>query len=264
MVGPRAGWVKAFAYWDSNPAQTHGSDIFATTVSPAWISPRPSPMVEYLFEDPQRIASGYTTNTGTGGRRFDARVFGEVGVIPGPGADSDWAIELDGATNYLENLHRTKRSTPASFPDVFGGGVAVSAVVRRDSNVGEDAILSKWYAEDQWLLTFYPLEHGRLIFSVRLEDGTYASIEYSLPDDEYLRQWFDVAAVYEMIEEGPNDTFGRLRLFWAGRLVGEKRVDGPLLSLWPSLAPIHVGDAGPGTSWSRFDGGIDDVRIWRP
>ncbi len=260
----RKGYVKAFAYWDASPTQTHGSDILATTTSPPWSSPSAKPLVEYLFEDPERLASGYTTNTGTSGRQFDGRVFAEARVVPGSGPGSNWAIELDGATSYVENMNRARRSDAPGFPDVFRGGVAVSAVVRRDSNADEDAILSKWYLEDQWLLTIYASGHGSVIFSVRLEDGTYRSVGYDLPDDEYIGEWSEVAAAYEVVQEEPSGKFGRLQLFWRGRLVAEERVDGSLLSLWPSSGPIHVGDAGPGTSWSRFHGAIDGVRIWRP
>jgi len=161
----------------------------------------------------------------------------------------DRALELDGETAFLE-VNRSRGVT-------FRRGVAVEAWVWRRSNAGEDAIVSKWYGgEDQWLLTIYPDRSGKLIFTVRLEDGTseglYKSLEHFLPDERYLNTWVHVAALYQP-EQG-------LRLYWDRTLVGSTP---PLYrEIKRGRQPIHVGDAS--NEWSRFDGRIDDVKVWVP
>ena len=257
------GWINAYKSTIDSWPYTRESEILVGEMPQSLRPPQNSrPLVEYLFDVPERIADGYTRNTGTSGSRYDARVEGSVGVISVPYEDhkGDLALELDGRTAFVENFDRRGATT---FPDVFREGVAVSAQIRRDRNVNEDAIVSKWFNQDQWLLTFYWSGHGNLRFSVRLSDGSYVDLDYSLPDDDYLGNWFDVAASYETEDLGPLGSLGRLRLYWGGWLVATKEVVGPDVSLWSSDNPIHVGDAGPGVSWSRFDGAIDDVRIWR-
>ena len=130
----------------------------------------------------------------------------------------------------------------------------------------EDAIASKWYGKDQWLLTFYPNGpngHGKLIFTIVLQDGTYETVEYHIPSEDYLGKWVHVAASYDIIDESPLQVYGLLRLYWSTSLVATRRVDSPWLALRASNRPIHVGDAGIGTVWSRFQGDIDELKIWQ-
>jgi hypothetical protein len=137
----------------------------------------------------------------------------------------------------------------------FQGGVEVQAYVWRWANLDEDAVASKWYAdEDQWLLTFYPVGNGLLVFSVRLQNGNYASLEYPIPNSSYLRTWVLLRANY-VPGQG-------LRLFWNGRLVAQRAA--LAVAIVSGSQPVHVGDAGPGTVWSRVRGRIDEVRIRVP
>ena len=90
------------------------------------------------------------------------------------------------------------------------------------------------------------------IFTVRLEDGEYASVDYLIPDCTYLNSWAQVAARYD-------PRYG-LRLYWNGSQVAKKRVRARGMAR--GNKPIHLGDAG--NEWSRFHGRIDEVRIWEP
>jgi hypothetical protein len=155
--------------------------------------------------------------------------------------------QLDGTTAYVE----VNNSRALAFPQ----GVEVEAFVWRAANVDEDAVASKWYgAQDEWLLTFYPDGNGLLLFSVRGQDGSYASAEYPIPSPAYLRTWVRVGASY-----GPGQG---LRLFWNGRLVAQAAA--PPVPMASGSQPVHIGDAGPGTDWSRFHGRIDELRIRPP
>jgi murein DD-endopeptidase MepM/ murein hydrolase activator NlpD len=208
-------------------------------LGPDWQAPSGRLLIEYLFDDPGAFAGGVVTNTGSLGPRFDGTPI-DASLS---GSGDDYALDLDGDGAYVEvnNGERLPRTE-----------LVVEARVRRIDNVDEDAIVSKWYAEDQWLLTLYPGGNGSVVFSVRLEDGSYQELVYPIPDTDYLGQWVHVAGRYEE---------GRVRLYWQGRLVAERFFTGRMAR---GLGAVHVGDAGAGTSWSRFRGLIDEVRIWRP
>jgi hypothetical protein len=188
-------------------------------------------------------------NAGSGGRVLDGLVRGDARLAAGSalGPPFGYSLLLDGETGFVE-------VGSSELLDWFRRGLAIEAHIRRVAKEGEDAIVGKWFGEDQWLLTVYPDGNGLLIFSVRLADGTYASVEHPIPDDGYLGRWVRVGARAEPT--------GWLRLYWEGKLVAQKRLPASLLHLAPSDSPIHVGDAGVGTSWSRFRGQIDELRIW--
>jgi len=204
-------------------------------------SPPIPPFIYYRFN--QGDILGRTVRN-WGPRQLDGTLVGNVSVVPGA---SGSAIQLDGATAHVE-VHNSRA---LAFPQ----GVEVEAFVWRAANVDEDAVASKWYgAQDQWLLTFYPVGNGLLLFSVRLQDGSYASVEYQIPDPGYLRTWVRVGASY-VPGQG-------LRLFWNGRLVVQRAA--LPVAFASGSQPVHVGDAGPGTAWSRFRGRIDELRIRPP
>jgi hypothetical protein len=175
---------------------------------------------------------------------FRGRIIGEARQVD---AVLGKAIELDDETTYVEVEDSRWLS--------FGRGVTVQALVRRESNTNEDAIASKWHGgQDQWLLTFYPDGSGLLVFTVRLQNGTYATLEYPIPTTSYLGSWVQVGARFDR-----NDG---LRLYWNGQQVGYEQTEGQGMA--SGRNPIHVGDAGPGAPWSRFGGQIDEVRIGPP
>jgi|GEM_PF-6298807 len=132
----------------------------------------------------------------------------------------------------------------------FSRGLTVEAFVQRTANTNEDAVVSKWYGNDQFLLTFYSQGNGLLVFSVKLPSGDYATVEYAIPNTSYLQDWVRVAATY--------DGRGRLGLYWNGQKVAQKVVAGRGMAA--GGIPIHIGDAN--NTWSRFNGKIDEVRIW--
>ena len=164
---------------------------------------------------------------------------------------------FSGYTTFVEvnNSHRL----------TFHDGVTVEAFINRLMNEDEDAIASKWYfGDDQWLLTVYPEGWGKLIFTVRLSDGSYATVDYPIPDLRYLGyqqdKWVHVAASY--------DPWDGLRLYWDEELVAQKiasdlEAEGHGLSdrfMIQSDNYVHIGDAN--NEWSRFMGRIDEVKIW--
>lgn len=256
------GWINAFLKGGYQSELAVGEPW---RTAPGWREPGGRPFIHYQFDDAGAFDRGAVPNAGSGGARYDGVVRGAAALAPGPEAvilpppagGNNYALDLDGETAHVE--------VPNSGALNFQTRVVVSALVRRETNQGEDAILSKWYGEDQWLLTLYPDGHGLLIFTVRLVDGAYASLEYPIPDDGYLGKWVHVGARFEVIRDPriPSEGHGLLRLYWQGRLVGERTVDAERLHLRASTSPIHVGDAGVGTPWSRFHGRIDEVRIWR-
>ena len=249
----RWAWVNAFR------KGTYGSSLAIGELTDTALEWQPAPLIEYRFDEPGPFARGLVLNRARPGGAFNGTVHGNAELVPGPrvsGRSSNRALGLDGDTAFVEVAGSETRG--------FENGVVVSAMVRRDTNKSEDAILSKWYGGDQWLLTFYPGGAGRLIFTVRLGTGAYVSAEYLLPDENYLERWAQVDARYDIVvNESSSGPHGLLRLYWGGVLVASRRVEDQPLGLWPSRSRIHVGDAGPGTSWSRFQGAIDEVRISR-
>ena len=195
------------------------------------------PLLEYRFDNQADFASGLVRDRSG---PYPAFLYGGPRQIAGTLGN---AIELDGSSDYVDSPF----TTAVSFPN----GLTLEAFVRRDSNNSEDCVLSKWYGNDQFLLTFYPEGHGKLIFSIRFADLTTGNLTYSVPDSVYLGEWVHVAATY--------NGSGRLRLFWNGKLVAEDTFASTGMAAGSN--PIHVGDAG--NSWSRFDGAIDEVKVWQ-
>ena len=213
-------------------------------LGPDWQPPPGEALLEYLFDDREAFFTRRVVpNSGRLGDRFDGSVWGDAGlVLPSPAPRTDYAIDLDGDSAYVE-IARSGLFYRTAF--------AAEAMIWRRANEDEDAVLGKWYGEDQWLLTVYPGGSGKAIFSVRLEDGSYQTAEYPIPEPGYLGTWVHIAATYEP---------GRIGLYWRGRLVAERRFGGRMAR---GGSPIHIGDAGSGTWWSRFRGRIDKVRVWR-
>ncbi|HEX9724085.1 MAG TPA: CARDB domain-containing protein [Vicinamibacteria bacterium] len=201
-------------------------------------------LIEYRFDSESDFARRVVRNSGLVPFLFRGRIIGEARQVD---AVLGKAIELDDETTYVEVEDSRWLS--------FGRGVTVQALVRRESNTNEDAIASKWHGgQDQWLLTFYPDGSGLLVFTVRLQNGTYATLEYPIPTTSYLGSWVQVGARFDR-----NDG---LRLYWNGQQVGYEQTEGQGMA--SGRNPIHVGDAGPGAPWSRFGGQIDEVRIGPP
>jgi hypothetical protein len=193
-----------------------------------------NPFVEYTFE------SGAASNVRDPGH-YD-------GALSGGASISDGALALDGTSGYLD--------VQGSAGVTFATGLRVDTRFLRRSNGSEDTLASKWYAGgDQWLLTFYPggaHGAGRLLFAVNFQDGTGVLLEHSPVTSAYLNTWVEVSARY--------DPAAGAQLYWDGGLVDSEAVVGRAVR--SGSAPIQVGAAGPGTTWSRFDGVLDDVRIW--
>ena len=200
-------------------------------------------VVDYCFDEPSVPIEGIAPNSVRPGV-LDGRLQGNAGTSAGPLGRASGAVKLDGATAsvVIEESAALELRT----------GLQVEALIHRESNRSEDGIAGRWYGEDQWLLTLYPEGSGRLVFSVRLEDGRYHSVSYSPPDESYLRSWVHVAARY--------DAASGLSLHWNGSRVASLALRGKLLA--PATKPIHIGDSG--NDWSRFHGRIDDVRISVP
>lgn len=203
--------------------------------------PRLLPVIEYQFDDQSDFEAGvvrnhyFTNYTGT--------IHGPAKLAPGV---LGYSIQMDDANVYVE--------IPGSeLLDFSISGLTVEASVMRASNTNEDAVISKWYGADQFLLTFYPEGNGRLIFTVRFSDGTYGSVEYVIPDTNYLGQWVRVSATYARHKIG-----SKLQLFWNGLRVDRRFF--PWKVMASSGIPTHIGDAN--NEWSRFNGMIDEVRIW--
>lgn len=202
--------------------------------------PKFLPVIEYQFDDQSDFETGvvrnhyFTNYTGT--------IHGPAELVPGVLGDS---IQMDDANVYVD--------IPGSeLLDFSISGLTAEASIMRASNMNEDAVISKWYGADQFLLTFYPEGNGRLIFTVRFSDGTYGSVEYAIPDTSYIGQWVRVSATYSRCKIG-----SWLQLFWNGQIVDRRFFF--LKAMTSGGIPIHIGDAN--NEWSRFDGRIDEVRI---
>jgi hypothetical protein len=195
------------------------------------------PLIEYRFDDTPQFNAGTVPN---------ARSTNYTGALAGTRSQVRGALgnaaDLDGSTGAM--------SAAGSSGLSFGSGLTIEAFVRRDTNTGEDAIVSKWYGGDQFLLTFYPNGNGRLQFFVRGAAGTSGSVIYDVPNTVYLGEWVHVAATY--------DGAGSFRLYWNGALVASSFVT--ISGMAGGSIPIRIGDAN--NTWSRFDGGIDEVKIW--
>jgi murein DD-endopeptidase MepM/ murein hydrolase activator NlpD len=223
----------------------------STSLGADWQEPASKPLIHYRFDEPDLFETGMVLNWGLLGERRNGIVTGTANLRPWftvPPGGNNYAIELDGDTGYVE----VNEGESIAFPRQL----TVEALVWRANNEGEDAIAGKWYGgEDQWLLTIYPDGYGKLVFSVRLKDGTYVSAEYLIPDSGYLESWNQIAASY--------DVLGRLRLYWNGILVAENRAPANRVKLADSSGLMHVGSAGVGANWSRFRGRLDEIKIWR-
>ena len=201
------------------------------------------PLVNYCFNEKTVAVQGIAPNDVRPGV-YDGRLQGDALAVADLAGHRPGAVRLDGETGNVQ--------VEGSEALGLRRGVQVEALVYRQSNTTEDGIAGRWYGDDQWLLTFYPEGAGKLVFTVRLEDGSYQSVSYRLPDRKYLRTWVHVAAGYD-IQRG-------LRLYWNGARVAAARSRGKRLA--PTSKPIHVGDSG--NTWSRFHGRIDEVKISAP
>ena len=191
--GEQKGWIKGFL------ADAPGSDVIIgepERSGAGWQMPSGAPLIHYRFDEADLFDLGYILNWGKRRAQNLGMIEGDADLVPGPeavivpgGTGNNYAIGLDGDTAFVE----VQNSQGLRFRE----GVAVSALVRRETNLGEDAVLSKWYGEDQWLLTFYADGYGRLIFTVRLSNGAYVTADYPIPSPNYLGKWGQVAASYE-------------------------------------------------------------------
>lgn len=194
-------------------------------------------LIEYRFDNRPAFAAGTVANarsTSYGGTLFGGR--SQVRGALGNGVD------FDGVSGFMSAAGTTGLN--------FGTGITVEAFIRRDANANEDAIVSKWYGGDQFLLTFSPIGNGRLDFNVRSAAGIYGTISYNTPNTIYLGEWVHVAGTY--------DGAGNFRLYWNGSLVASSLIS--ISGMATGSVPIRVGDAN--NAWSRFDGAIDEVKIW--
>jgi hypothetical protein len=175
-------------------------------------------VIEYSFDGTKAFKDDIVPNDPPGIDIWDGIVFGKTKLrhTTKEKPRFNYAIELDGDFDHVES----EDSGDVDFP----GGVAVAAWIKREANADEDAILSKWYGGDEWLLSFWPEGNGRLGFTVRLEanegDDPCERIEYLIPNDACLGQWVHVAAAYSTLNT-------RLRLCWHGRFVAEKEIIRP-------------------------------------
>lgn len=255
---PFSGFIRGYEWYSKK-----NSDIHVGEPLTDWGNRWTYPMLDYRF-DKDEMKGKKVNNLGFA-KHMDGKIVGDATQVyrqdpvldPDPviiynsqyirGLDKyvqDRALKLDGKTAFVE----VKKSL-FKYPQ----GITTEAWIWRESNNSEDAIAGQWYGnQDQWLLTIYPEGYGKLIFTIRLNDGTYETVDYMIPDSSYLRTWVHVAASYS-ISEG-------LLLYWDRKEVAFKPV------LFKDIAqtsrPIHIGDAG--NEWSRFHGRIDDVKIWIP
>lgn len=195
------------------------------------------PTIEYRFDNRTDFTNRVVQNRSSSS--YNGTIQGNAQQTAGVLGNS---IQMNDSDVYVEAAN----SQSLNFPT----GITVEAFVQRSSNVNEDAIASKWYGGDQFLLTFYPEGNGRLVFSVQHSNGTYSSVEYAIPNTSYLNDWVRVAATY--------NGNGRLQLYWNGKKVVEKLVSGSGMA--SGGMPLHIGDAN--NAWSRFNGKIDEVKIW--
>ena len=138
----------------------------------------------------------------------------------------------------------------------FDRGLTLEASIARYSHTDEDAILSKWYGGDQFLLTIYPggeWNLGTMIFTVRFADLSYGTVSFDIPPSPWLFGFDRVTATYSSDTEA-----AVLRLYWNGVLKAAKKFHSSGLA--KGSQPIRVGDAN--NDWSRFNGLIDEVRVW--
>ena len=198
---------------------------------------RAQPLIEWRFDDRTAFNAGTVANARSAS--YAGTLSGtrsQVSAVLGNGVD------FDGSTGLMSAAGTTGLN--------FSTGITVEAFIRRDANTSEDSIVSKWYGADQFLLTMYPIGNGQLMFSVRGAGGLHTSVIYNVPNTTYLGEWVHVAGTY--------DGAGTLRLYWNGIQVASTTA--AISGMAAGSLPIHVGDSG--NTWSRFDGGIDEVKIW--
>jgi hypothetical protein len=178
---------------------------------------------------------------------LDGEINGDPTEVAGVTGD---ALEFDGVDDYIQVLE----SRNVSFR--HGVFVRANVILSSDTWAFSRGIVTKWYP-DQWLLDFNRVvaTHGRLAFTVRLDDGTpageYHTIEYLFPSAAYLDAWIQVTAIY--------DPQVGMQLFVDGSLVAfdPQVVDLPIID---AFQPIRIGDSG--NDWSNFEGVIDDVVVY--
>jgi hypothetical protein len=201
------------------------------------------PLMEYRFEAIEGLEEREIDNSGCAAE-LDGLVFGEAELQAGV---IDSGLEFDGDTTFVE--------VEGSEDVPFSGGVVVDAFAKPESEKG-GAIASKWYGfQDQWILGSY--DERIVHFRVVLKDGTSPELTYVVPD--YVGSWLHLGGVYEVrSKNGP----ASMKLLVDGEIVQEALINGEDVRIADGDMPIHIGDAGPGTYWARFDGIIDEVRIW--
>jgi hypothetical protein len=195
------------------------------------------PRIEYLFDDQYDFANKIVRNHYY--TDYNGKINGYAQEAPGVLGKS---LQLNDSNVYVEVSNSQSLN--------FSKGLTLEAHVWRSSNVNEDAVISKWYGSDQFLLTFNREGNGLLRFQIRFPDGTYGNVDYMIPDSYYLNQWVRVTATY--------NGYGQLKLYWKGKQVAEKYYQ--KYGIASGYRPINIGDAG--NDWSRFNGRIDEVRIW--
>jgi hypothetical protein len=209
------------------------------------IPPGAKDLAEYRFESDQIDGSNLSNVLDPTGW-LDGQIFGEPTTVPGFVGD---AMLFDGFDDYVV--------IPETANMSYRMGLVVEAKVKMsDSLANGGGIVTKWYGGDQWLLAAHPNAgaFGYVGFAVRLDDGTpdgvYHNVEYWFPDADYLGSWITLTAVF--------DPQVGLQLFQDNVLVASNPVTG--MPIADGYSTIQIGDAG--NDWSRFEGAIDEVKVW--
>jgi hypothetical protein len=195
----------------------------------------PFPWVDYSFN---QIENGVVYNPR---REFNGLV-SPTGAVAGPGYQSQ-GIVLDGVSG------RVVVSNSEGW-DFSSSGFTLSADVLRARSETEDAIITKWYTPDNFLLKF---QDNSLVFSIHFDTAGDQTITHFFADTNYVGQWSHVKASYQ--RTGPTSV---MKLWWNGNLVGTLNVPDHVISA--SSMPVVVGNTN--NEWSFFEGTIDNVKIW--
>lgn len=177
---------------------------------------------------------------------LDGQIFGNPASATGFSGD---ALYFDGVDDYVEVVEASNMS--------YRNGLMVEAKVKvSDALTDGGGIVTKWYGGDQWLLAVHPNvgAFGKVVFTVRLDDGStdgvYHQLDYHFTNPSYIGSWIKLTAVF-------NSSIG-LQIFENDVLAAIKPVTG--MPMVDGYSTIRIGDAG--NDWSRFEGAIDDVKIW--
>jgi len=195
----------------------------------------PFPLVDYSFN---QIENGVVYNPI---REYDGLV-SESGAAAGPGLNSQ-GIVLDGVSG------RVVVSNSEAW-DFSSSGFTLAADVLRATPVSEDAIITKWYTPDSFLLKF---EDNSLVFAINFATLGSQNLVHYFADTNYVGQWSNVKASYQ--RTGPGSV---MKLWWNGDLVQTMVVTDNVIVA--SSMPVVVGNTN--NPWSYFQGTIDNVKIW--